>query len=130
MRLATMVAMAALVAAPRAEAQKKGCEPVSADISAFAMRQVFAKCELDKEAKAPRPPRTNPNEMYVGEMSTPCVRATIEFVVDSNGAPLVPTARIVKTNDTSYAQFVIRGLSSLKFTPARKDDKTVAQLVS
>ena len=57
-----------------------------------------------------------------------CYSAVIAFVVDTAGAPEPQTVRVVRTNDQSFADALIRVLPRLHYQPARKNTKPVRQI--
>ena len=58
-----------------------------------------------------------------------CYRAVIEFVVDTSGAPEPTTVRVVRANDQSFADALIRTLPRLHYQPARNNGRPVRQIV-
>ena len=58
-----------------------------------------------------------------------CYNAVIAVVVDEGGSPMPQTARIVRTNDTEFAQAFLNTIPAWRFTPAQKDGMPVKQLV-
>jgi hypothetical protein len=58
-----------------------------------------------------------------------CYSAVIAFVVDTAGAPEPQTVRVVRTNDQSFADALIRVLPRLRYQPAHKNTRPVRQIV-
>lgn len=87
---------------------------------------VYRACEVDQEVR-PRG-RTNPTQW---EPSVPgikdCYMAVVGFVVDEQGIPQPQTARIIRTNDPSFAGAILDALPSWRYSPAVKDGQPVRQ---
>ena len=58
-----------------------------------------------------------------------CQKATIEFVVGSDGVPELATARVTETNSPGYAEAVLKTLPYWTYEPARIRDLPVRQIV-
>jgi hypothetical protein len=67
--------------------------------------------------------------LYTPATGQTCLRATIDVVVDSTGRPLPETARLVRATDPGFGVAVLSNLGGMRFEPARKDGRPVAQLV-
>src|SRR5260370_27158388 len=91
---------------------------------------VYRECAVDTRARLldsrvtsdfqPSDPRSGGQQCYSG---------VIAFVVDTAGAPEPQTVRVVRTNDRSFADALIRVLPRLHYQPARKNAKPVRQIV-
>jgi len=63
-------------------------------------------------------------------MRSTCYSADLEFVVDSTGRPETSTARVVRANDSNYAQAVLATVPSWRYEPASRDGMPVRQIVT
>jgi hypothetical protein len=88
---------------------------------------IYRDCAVDRTARLT-------NTVHADyRPSTPrpgCYAADIEFVVDTTGKIETGTARVVRANDTQFAESVIASLPAWKYEPANRDGKLVRQLVS
>jgi hypothetical protein len=115
-----------LAAPASSEAQRRGCTPVDSTWSDFGT--VLAECEVDKKAKVRGTLRINFNPSPSTSVQ-PCYKAVVEIVIDENGAPIVPSARVVRTTDTEYAKAVLEAVQAAKYYMAEKDKTPVKQLL-
>lgn len=58
-----------------------------------------------------------------------CAMAELEFVVDADGLVETKTARLLKTNNPTYAEAVTAILPQKRFTPAKLNGVPVRQIV-
>lgn len=58
-----------------------------------------------------------------------CYNAVIAVVVDERGSAVPATARIIRTNDTEFAQAFLSTVPAWRFTPAQKNGMPVKQVV-
>ena len=111
--------------APSASVVREPCRPVD---SSFALgAPVFRECGVDRQAKARgRQPRMDFNPR---PPIKECYNAVVAVVVDERGSPMPATAKIIRTNDTEFAQAFLNTIPTWRFTPAEKDGMPVKQLV-
>ncbi len=101
------------------------CMSVAPDSVRFGNAPVFAACEVDRPAKlrrAAKPRATFPRDVR-------CLVATLEFVVDERGAPVVSTAVLLKRTTVAFGNTALRGLAEWRFDPAMRNQEPVRQLV-
>jgi hypothetical protein len=107
----------------------RGCGLRDGDSTLVAGAPLYRECAVDTKAtnvtrgagpffRPPGPPRDG------------CHSAELQFVVDTNGVPEQRTARILRTNDRSYADAVVATLSAWRYHPARIKDRPVRQIVT
>jgi hypothetical protein len=58
-----------------------------------------------------------------------CYSVEMEFVVDAHGRPEVNTARIIRTNDQSFADAWLKTLPAFRYEPAMRNGVPVRQIV-
>lgn len=85
---------------------------------------VYRDCEVDRPARQ-RGRELRPSWNPTGPG---CFRAEFEFVVDTLGIVEPMTVRQVSTNDPGFAEGVRAVLTSLRYDPARLDDRPVRQV--
>ena len=91
---------------------------------------VYRACAVDRQARSidhSARPDFQPSTPPPGGQA--CYRAELEFVVDSTGVPEAETARVVRTNNPTYAQSVMRVLPRWRYEPARLKGVPVRQIV-
>jgi hypothetical protein len=106
-------------------AGSSACAPVRAEFSLFG-QTVYRDCEVDRRARLQTPLPEVPYTLRRGES---CVRATIDFVVDAAGHPVLSTARVARGSDPTFAEAVLGTLEALRYEPALKEGRAVPQLV-
>lgn len=87
---------------------------------------VYRGCDVDNPAHAVQV-AVRPD--YQAARGESCLNAEFEFVVGRDGTPEVETARLVRTNNSRYAESLKRLLPTLRYTPAKKDGEPVRQVV-
>ena len=120
-----MLVLAALLlpACSSTGASSKSCAPATSQRPGLT---VFAECAVDRQARLAG---SRPTLQYTPSPSLSCGRAIVELVVDSAGVPVPGTARLVRSNDASFGSAVLASSDLLRYIPAKKDGKTVAQVV-
>jgi hypothetical protein len=110
--------------AQSASARREACQPVD---SSFALgAPVFRECGVDREARVRgRQPRMDFNPRSIKA----CYNVVVVVVIDERGAPVPATAKVVRTNDSEFAQAFLSTLPAWDFTPAEKDGMPVMQVV-
>ena len=117
--------VASTVTPQAAAAARQGCQAVD---TSFALgTPVFTECGVERQATVqgrqptmdftPRPPVRD------------CYTVAVAVVVDERGVPVPTTVRVVRSNDSQFAQAFVNTLPSWRFTPAVKDGLPVKQLV-
>jgi hypothetical protein len=131
--LASTAACAAKHTAPsvpgeRAEtvAESKPCDRSDQDSSGYTHLPLYRACAVDVKARprgtGARPDFTPPRT--VGG----CYFVAIEVVVDTSGTPEPGTARVLRTNDSMFANAVMSTIPTFGFTPARIGGTPVRQI--
>ena len=122
-----LVTVVSALACASASQRRADCLPVPAEIAMTAGTMVYRDCNVDRGASiGPRAQRVD----YQPSRGATCGSATIEFVVDSTGKPMLVTARVVKTTDDALAAAMVKGLASQTFKPATRDGHPVAVLTT
>ena len=98
------------------------CAPTDTLVSGMA---VYPECGVGITAK---PLGSAPRIQYTPRGRT-CSMTDVVVVVDAEGRVLEKTARVVRTNDPELTTAYLAVLPTMRFTPASKDGKHVAQLV-
>lgn len=122
---ALAVTVTACASTPRGPRAAASCEAVPVDFWPGGP-EVFRDCAVNQRA---RPIGTPVRIQYTPSGSQPCRRAVFELVVDSAGKTVPETARLVRTDDKGFADAVQSILGQLRYEPARKEGRRVAQLV-
>ena len=99
-----------------------GCEPVPNDIVAIAGMAVYAACEVDQAVRLP-------GVRVDIAASDRCDATAIQFVVNARGRVVPPTLRVHSGSARAVSDALIAAAMRTEFTPARKGDVAVAQLV-
>jgi hypothetical protein len=109
----------------RASAARQDCQ--ATDSSFVLGSLVYTECGVDRPARelgrqprmdfGPRPPFKE------------CYNAVVAVVIDERGSTVPASARIVRTNDTEFAQAFLNTIPGWRFTPAQKDGLPVKQVV-
>lgn len=106
-------------------AVKQDCQAVDSSFALGAL--VFRECGVERQAKARgRQPRMDFNPRPPIKQ---CYNVVIAVVVDERGSTVPATARIIRTNDTEFAQAFLNTVPEWRFTPAQKDGMPVKQVV-
>ena len=87
---------------------------------------VYPECGVGIVAK---PVGSPPRVQYTPQRGRSCSMATVAVVVDDQGRVLEKTARVVRTNDPELTTALMASLPSLRYTPATREGKAVAQIV-
>ena len=107
----------------------RGCGLRDSDSTFIAGAPLYRECAVD--VKATNVTRgTGPLSRPPGPLREGCYSAELRFVVDTNGVPERRTARILGTNDSSYADAVVATLPSWRYRPARIKTRPVRQVVT
>ena len=101
------------------------CDPVPVELSMVNDAPVFRDCAVDRKAGLPRTIRHD----YRPTRAQACGFVTTTFVVDTLGRVVQSTITVTETNDRDFADAFVAALPSARFTPARKDEHPVQQLV-
>lgn len=127
MRKNSLLAMIALVAFACATAPRSGssCTPVPMDRRG-GIAEVYQRCEVDTPASLPR---VMPRPNYTLTRTTNCARVQLEMVVDDSGRVRLPTVKVLRTTEQGLTDAVIAILPALRYAPAQKGGRPVAQLV-
>ena len=127
--LAMTIGCAACAGATSRAGQAR-CVLTHADSAYLASAPVYRDCAVDRRARllttAVRP-EFSPSSRPAG--GTACYSAQIEFVVDSAGVPELATARVVRTNNPSFADAVLATVPGWRYLPALKNGIPVRQIV-
>jgi hypothetical protein len=110
--------------AQAASARRASCQAVD---SSFALGgPVFRDCGVDREAAVRgRQPPMDFNPRAIRD----CNSVVVAVVVDERGAPVPATAKVIRTNDSEFAQAFLNTIPAWQFTPAQKDGMPVKQVV-
>ena len=103
----------------------QGC-PVPVDSVLIGAGPVFQACEVDKPA---RRKGVSPATSYQLSPGQDCAAAIVEFVVEADGKVGVGLARVVRTNDQTFARQMLRRLERTRYTPAHKEGAAVRQFI-
>jgi hypothetical protein len=91
---------------------------------------IYRECAVDKRARvidhSARPDFRASSPLPGGQA---CYRADVEFVVDATGAPEPETARVLRTNNPTYGEAVLRALALWRYQPALLNGMPVRQIV-
>ncbi len=86
---------------------------------------MYRDCSVSRQAR-----RVGPvPEVDFPRAEEACQKATIEFVVGSDGVPELASARVLETNSGGYALALVKTLPYWTFEPARLADVPVRQVV-
>jgi hypothetical protein len=126
--LATAAFSSSCVMARRSSLDR-GCGLRDSDSTFIAGTPLYRECAVD--VKATNVTRgTGPLSRPSGPLRDGCHSAELRFVVDTTGVPEQRTARILRTNDSSYADAVVATLPSWRYHPARIKNRPVRQIVT
>jgi hypothetical protein len=93
---------------------------------------VFRDCAVDKKANLTTTNiRPDPSAFASasGPVNGQCYSVELEFVVGEHGAPELGTARVVRSNDPSFADAWLKTLATWRYEPAIRAGKPVRQIV-
>ncbi len=105
------------------------CQLAQPDSVYLAGGPVYRDCAVDRRARLLSEdvmPDFHPTSEF---SSRQCYSAVIQFVVDTTGVPESQTVRVVRSNDQSFADALIRTVPRLRYEPASKDQRPVRQIV-
>lgn len=108
------------------------CGLRSSDSVFAAFGPVFRDCAVDKKANLTTTnihPDASSFESSARPMNAQCFSVELEFVVSVHGAPELGTARIVRTNNPSFADAWLKTLATWRYEPAIRAGKPVRQIV-
>lgn len=127
LRKRLLMVMLACVALACATTPRSGsaCAPVPVD-RRVGIAEVYQRCEVDTPASLPQGmPRPN----YTPSRTTTCARVSMEMVVDDSGRVRLPTVKVLRSTEQGLTDAVIATLPAMRYAPAQKGGKPVAQLV-
>ena len=125
MRPALCLAAMAVALAPPAFAQSRRCSIPVVDSVYLLAGPVYRDCDVTRNAQV----RHEERVITAGLPRRECMRAELEFVVDTTGRPEMATARIVFTDTEEFADELMRVLRFWRFHPAEVDGIPVRQLL-
>ena len=106
-----------------------GCQLRASDSTLMAGAPLYRECAVDTHAtnitRGQGPMARPPGALHDG-----CYSAELQFVVDTTGVPEQRTARVLQTNNQSYADAVIATLPSWRYKPALVGGIPVRQIVT
>lgn len=114
------------VSAPEQAASRKPCAPADTSFAQYGM--VFSDCEVDRQAKVRGTFRPNWSPSR-GSTIQSCLKAEVHIVVDENGAPIVPSAKLVQSTDPTFGAAVLEAARTSRYSAAQKAGEPVKQLV-
>lgn len=113
----------------RTPARGAGCQLRSSDSTLMAGAPLYRECAVDTHA-ANLTRGQGPMARPAGALHDGCYSAELQFVVDTTGVPEQRTARVLTTNDQSYADAVIATLPTWRYKPALIGSTPVRQIVT
>jgi hypothetical protein len=130
-RFGIIAAIAAIAACASAggRAERSKCPLSSRDSTYLARGPVYRDCAVDEKARLTTT-NLHPDFQPTGRPESGCLSAEVEFVVDSTGVPEVETARLVRSNSSSFGDAVLAMVRSLRYEPAKIAGARVRQIVS
>ena len=129
MLIAVVLGLAGCASAGGAAGQHRDCGLRPSD-SAFAVSgPVFRDCAVDTKAQAVTPNARFDFQPERGGAGDACYSAEVEFVVNEAGSPEMKTAKVVRTNDQTFAQAFLTAVGTWRYRPAVKDGHPVRQIV-
>ena len=88
---------------------------------------VYRECAVDQRARLlGSPPRPDFRPPAGGKA---CYTAELEFVVDTAGVPQMDTVKVIRTNDQSYVDAILRLLPTWRYEAARLNGVPVRQII-
>jgi hypothetical protein len=108
-------------------AESKPCDRSDQDTTSRAHLPLYRQCAVDVKAR----PKTNVGARP--DFTPPmrdggCYFVAIEVAVDTSGTPEPGTARVLRTNDSMFANAVMSTVPTYAFTPARIGGAAVRQI--
>lgn len=120
----SMAACAGRSGSSRAEA----CALTESDSTYLALGRVYRDCAVDHRAQVvDRSAHADFQPRPQGLSS--CYTAEIEFVVSASGVPEIEEAKVLRTNDPSFAQAALAAMARWRYKPADIDGLPVRQIV-
>ena len=104
----------------------KPCDRSDQDSSSHAHLPLYRACAVDVRAK-PRRNGIRP-DFQPTVRDRGCYSVVVEMVVDTAGGAEPGSARVLRTNDTKFAQSVLFTIPTYRFEPARIGDAPVRQI--
>lgn len=123
------LALSACASGGATAGQRRGCGLQPADSVFAAAGPVYRDCAVDTKAQAVTPNARFDFEPTRGRSGNACYTAEVEFVVNEGGSPETNTARIVHTNDQTFAQAFLTAIATWRYRPAVKAGHPVRQIV-
>lgn len=124
----SIIASACASGGAKSSARLADCQLRPQDSSYVSLRPVYRDCGVDVRAKA-IPTRVTPNFTPRAVANSACYIVEMQFVVDTLGSPEMPTYKVLRTNEQSYAEAVREIVPMMRFEPAKKDGVLVRQIV-
>ena len=122
----TSLSPAGAGAQAEAPADSKACDRSDQDSSSYAHAPLYRACAVEVRARpkvnGARPDFTPPIK------DGGCYFVAIEVAVDTAGVPEPGTARVLRTNDTMFANAVMSTVPTYVFSPARIGGTAVRQI--
>ena len=115
----------AVALAPPAMSQSRRCSIPVVDSVYFLAGPVYRDCDVTRNARV----RHEERVVTAALPRRDCMRAELEFVVDTAGHPEMATARIVFTDTEEFAEELMRVLRFWRYHPGEVDGIPVRQLV-
>lgn len=113
--------------APRRSSSRDDPNCPSQIDSAYLRRgPVYRGCDLKDRARL-RETAVRPD--YQPSRGEGCLNAEFEFVVGRDGTPEAETARLVRTNNSRFAESLRQLIPTLRYAPAKRDGDPVRQIV-
>lgn len=128
--VATIVGALAACASSSGGKGRAPCELARADTVYLDRGPVYRDCAVDKRARViDRSVRPDFQPSTPPPGSDVCYRADVEFVVDATGTPEPETARVLRTNNPSYGEALLRAVTRWHYEPAVVNGMPVRQIV-
>ena len=122
LRASSIIGALALAACASAPVRRENCDPVPTELAKLG--NVYTDCGVDVPASLNRIPRLDDARL---PSATRCMRATLDFVVDTAGRAITTPVLIFRSNEPRFAEAMIAALSSARFSPAIKNKRPVLQ---
>lgn len=107
----------------------RACGLQPADSVFAAAGPVYRDCAVDSKAQPVTPNTKFDFQPERGAAPDACYTAEVEFVVNEAGSPEAKTARVLHTNDQTFAQAFLTAIATWRYRPAVKDGHPVRQIV-
>ena len=107
--------------------RRTACLLAPADSVYLRFGPVYPECAVDQRARLlGTPPRLDFRPPPGGKA---CYTAEVEFVVDTAGIPQLDTVKVIRANDPSFLDAVLRVLPSWRYAAARLNGVPVRQII-